>query len=111
MNEPDLRFLEANERTLLAWVRTALGLLGLGFAIARAQALLGDRPDARSSWEGVLLAGMAPVVLGVGIARYHKAHRAILAGGPTPRSAGGPLGVALALAALMNVAAVRLIVR
>lgn len=31
--EVDPRFLLANERTYLAWVRTALGLVGAGFAV------------------------------------------------------------------------------
>ena len=35
MPEPDLRFLQANERTLLAWLRTALALMGFGFVVAR----------------------------------------------------------------------------
>ena len=33
--EPDPRVLFAAERTLLAWVRTALGVMGLGFVIAK----------------------------------------------------------------------------
>jgi putative membrane protein len=32
--EPDYRFSLANERTLLAWVRTALGLVALGVPLA-----------------------------------------------------------------------------
>lgn len=31
--EPDYRFRLANERTLLAWVRTSLGLIGGGVAV------------------------------------------------------------------------------
>jgi putative membrane protein len=33
--DPDPRVFFAAERTLLAWVRTALGLIGLGFVVAR----------------------------------------------------------------------------
>jgi len=33
--EPDPRVLFAAERTLLAWIRTALGIMGLGFVIAK----------------------------------------------------------------------------
>jgi putative membrane protein len=33
--EPDVRFSLANERTFLAWVRTALALVGGGFAIEK----------------------------------------------------------------------------
>ncbi|KAB2893150.1 MAG: DUF202 domain-containing protein, partial [Kofleriaceae bacterium] len=32
---PDLRILQANERTLLAWVRTGLALMAFGFVIGR----------------------------------------------------------------------------
>lgn len=32
--EPDCRFSFANERTFLAWIRTALGLLGAGLALS-----------------------------------------------------------------------------
>jgi len=31
-DEPDYRFTYANERTFLAWLRTAVGLIGLGVA-------------------------------------------------------------------------------
>ena len=33
--EPDVRFSYANERTFLAWVRTALGLITAGLAITQ----------------------------------------------------------------------------
>ena len=32
---PDVRFLLANERTLLAWLRTGLTVMALGFVVAR----------------------------------------------------------------------------
>jgi len=32
--DPDARFSLANERTFLAWIRTALGLIALGVAVA-----------------------------------------------------------------------------
>src|SRR5476649_2339332 len=35
MNENDPRVFFAAERTLLAWVRAAIGLIGLGFVVAR----------------------------------------------------------------------------
>ncbi|MEA1797073.1 MULTISPECIES: YidH family protein [Rhodococcus] len=34
-NEPDYRFSLANERTFLAWIRTALGLLAGGVAVGQ----------------------------------------------------------------------------
>ena len=38
-NEPDVRFSLANERTFLAWIRTALALLAGGIAV---EAFTGD---------------------------------------------------------------------
>jgi uncharacterized membrane protein YidH (DUF202 family) len=38
--EPDSRFVQANERTLLAWIRTGLALVTFGFVIARLGAWL-----------------------------------------------------------------------
>lgn len=34
----------ASERTLLAWVRTGLALMGFGFVVARFGMFLGERP-------------------------------------------------------------------
>jgi putative membrane protein len=57
----------ANERTFLAWVRTALGLIGLGFVLARMGLFL--RQLAQAS--GATVAGGVPLgaeLLGVGLA-------------------------------------------
>ncbi|GAA1586354.1 YidH family protein [Streptomyces globosus] len=56
--QPDYRFSLANERTFLAWIRTALALVGGGFAVDQ------FLPDLR--W-GVRV-GMALALLGVGAA-------------------------------------------
>jgi len=65
--EPDPRVLFAAERTFLAWIRTGLGLMGLGFIVARFGLFLReiaelDRTPASglSQWVGVIL-----LVLGV----------------------------------------------
>jgi putative membrane protein len=55
---PDYRFSLANERTFLAWIRTALALIGGGFAVDQ------FLPDLR--W-GVR-AGLALALIGVGAA-------------------------------------------
>jgi putative membrane protein len=41
MNEDELRdprVVQANERTLLAWLRTGIGLMAFGFVVARSSA-------------------------------------------------------------------------
>ncbi|HET7060184.1 MAG TPA: DUF202 domain-containing protein [Candidatus Saccharimonadales bacterium] len=73
--DPDARFLLANERTFLAWVRTALAVLIGGIALTQ----LGHDSTA----EGVV--GMTVIVLGgfmslVGYLRFHAADRAIREG-------------------------------
>ena len=65
-----LRLHQANERTFLAWVRTALALMGFGFVVARFGMFLREltnlRPDAVAvrgvPWS--LSAGVALTVLG-----------------------------------------------
>ncbi len=72
--DPDVRFLLANERTLLAWVRTGLTLQAGGFALAH---------FSTGSPSGVVT-GIAAIVLGgfmavVGYNRFRVADRAIRA--------------------------------
>jgi len=64
--DPRVRF--AAERTLLAWVRTGIALMGFGFVIARFGLFLRElaSPDhpARPSWPSVML-GVGMIALGV----------------------------------------------
>ncbi|HET6745581.1 MAG TPA: DUF202 domain-containing protein [Candidatus Limnocylindria bacterium] len=69
----------ANERTFLAWVRTAVTFIGLGFAVDRLVA-----PDRAGQ-----LVGLAMVVIGGGliipaIVSFRRTSRAITAGGYAP---------------------------
>jgi putative membrane protein len=80
-SDPDVRFSFANERTFLAWIRTALALLAAGVAI---DAVPLEIPD----WEQRALAS---VLLLLGIActvaawtRWAQAERAMRRGDPLP---------------------------
>lgn len=98
--DPDARFLLANERTFLAWVRTALAVLIGGIALTQ----LGHDSTAQN------VVGVIVIVLGgfmalVGYLRFHAADRAIRNGNlpqvghePLVQTAGIVL-VALALVA------------
>jgi putative membrane protein len=98
----DPRILQANERTLLAWIRTALAVIAFGFVIARAATWLraadpgtSDGHGSGSVWlgAGFIVLGMASNVIAV--IRFARARNAILAGRPIP--SGGLTGISLAL--------------
>ena len=95
----DSRLLQANERTLLAWVRTSIALLTFGFVVARIgvwlRALGSGHPAAAHAQElGTAWIGGVFVALGVlanvaATIRYGAARRAIqqgreIAAGPVP---------------------------
>ena len=82
--EPDVRFTYANERTFLAWNRTALALIATG--IAASQLL----PELDVAWGGRVL-GLPLILLGAVLAftiyRHWQANEAAMrAGLPLPRS-------------------------
>jgi putative membrane protein len=86
----DIRFLLANERTMLAWLRTALTLMAGGVALVQ---LAGDRPVLQAVGVGLLVLGSVGGL--VGYARFRATGRAIRAGqlpvtghGPTLMTAG-----------------------
>src|SRR2546423_4566731 len=81
--EPDYRFTLANERTFLAWLRTALALLAAAVAVVQLVpefALPGARHIA-----GGLLAAMAMVTALAGLRRGGRVAYAIRPGLPLPR--------------------------
>jgi len=107
--EPDPRFTLANERTLLAWNRTALALIGGGLAI-------GHLIEFHSTLARIL-AAMVPLVLGVAVAvlsqrRWLRVQQALRDGTPLPLAPSGLLvagavllAVAVAIATIVDAAA------
>lgn len=95
--DPDYRFTLANERTFLAWLRTALGLLAGAVALVH---LVGEG-EPTDGERGVALgaAGLGVVVCVVAILRWRQVQRAMRRNEdlPTPR---GPWIVGIAVAAL-----------
>jgi len=90
----DYRFSLANERTFLAWIRTALALLAGGIAAAKALDFNHE------TWRWVIAA--PPIVAGALLAaeapaRWRKYEDAMRAGRPLPVGR-GTAGVGLALA-------------
>jgi putative membrane protein len=83
--EPDARFTFANERTFLAWNRTALALVVAGLGIVQ---LLPPFPGV--SWGrhliGVPLIVLGAIVAGAGYGEWVRNQRALRRGAPVPRS-------------------------
>jgi putative membrane protein len=99
-NDPatvDPRFQLANERTLLAWLRTTLGLLA--GAVASASPVI-DLPEATRAVLGLLLLCAAAVTAFVGWRRYQAVDAAMTSGQPLPdgrsvRWVGAAVGVSV----------------
>jgi putative membrane protein len=83
-----LRLHQANERTMLAWVRTGIALMGFGFAIARFGLFLGElstiaavTPKAHrgleTAWLGTALVALGMVTNLVATLRYGRIRRSI----------------------------------
>jgi putative membrane protein len=104
--EPDARFTLANERTFLAWNRTALALIGGGLAAGQLLDVEG--------WLARLLVALPPIALGAVLAvasygRWEANQRALRRGDPLP--SGGPPRVLAAGIALVAVLVAAILVR
>lgn len=108
--EPDYRFTLANERTFLAWQRTALGLLAAAVAVIQfvsVPAVPGGRYVL-----GSLLAVLATITAVSGLWRWRQVDRAMRRGTALPRhSVPVYLAVGLGVIALLviGVALVKLL--
>lgn len=81
----DTRFLLANERTLLAWIRTSLAIEAGGVALAAVHK--------RHSYLGITILLLGAVVALIGFHRFRAADRAIRKGCLPPAGTGPALQV------------------
>ncbi|MFD0276598.1 YidH family protein [Kitasatospora sp. NPDC127111] len=81
---PDYRFSLANERTFLAWIRTALGLLAGGIAVD--QLTPGVAPEPLRITLAVLCALGGALLGATAYRRWARVEEAMRAGAPLPRT-------------------------
>ena len=105
----DPRVAQANERTLLAWLRTGIGLMAFGFVVARssswASALSGRQASEGDAfaWIGIAVIGLGTVFSALAGVEYVRIRRAILSGSAISTRSALPLLLA-ALVALAGLA-------
>ena len=82
---------QANERTMLAWIRTGIALMGFGFTIARFGLFLKElvtvgtvtlkaAEGLGSGWVGTLLVALGMLTNAAAVVRYARIRRAIEGG-------------------------------
>jgi putative membrane protein len=111
--EKDPRVYFAAERTFLAWIRTGLGLIGIGFAVSRFGLFLRQisvsashvtvRPTGWSVWSGIALVGLGVVVILTSILRHVQLIAELREGRWTPGRISTDavvLGIVLAIAGI-----------
>ena len=105
-HEPDPRFTFANERTFLAWVRTALGFVAAGVALA-AVGRLGGELDVEARVAALLLV-VAGLLSGVcALVRWVRNERALRLDQPLPSS---PLLLVVTVIVVLSAAAALVVV-
>ena len=80
-HEPDYRFSFANERTFLAWIRTALALIAGGLGVETVLPQFGGRKEL-----GLLLLVLGMAVGATSYRRWARNERALRTGSPLPPS-------------------------
>jgi putative membrane protein len=84
--DPDYRYSLANERTFLAWIRTALSLVAGAVAVLQ---LLPASPDRDVRWLiGAVLAATAAATAVLAYTRWAATERAMRSGMPRPQPRG-----------------------
>jgi putative membrane protein len=88
--EQDPRVYFAAERTFLAWIRTGLGLMGIGFAVSRfglflrqisaSQSHLRAHSTGLSEWSGVSLVALGVIVNISAVIRHFQLIRELSSG-------------------------------
>lgn len=101
-DEPDPRFSLANERTFLAWVRTALGMLAGGVAL---QALEVPSTQWLRTLLVVVLIGLGGLVCVFSLVRWARVERAMRRHEPLPS-----FGLGLLLTAALMLVSVLLVI-
>jgi putative membrane protein len=107
-SEPDARFTFANERTFLAWTRTALAFVVAGLAIVQLLPPFPGVPWGRHVL-GVPLIVIGAVIAVVSYIQWSRSQRALRRGEPIPRSL-LPRIIAITILAMAVVSAVVLLV-
>lgn len=102
--ETRTRDLLANERTFLAWLRTAATVMVLGLAIAK----LGDVPGKRDVAAGAILVVVGALGVVEGARRYRRVMGEIERG--EPMTAGGAVIAAAVLVAAILAALILLLI-
>ncbi len=100
----DPRTLQANERTLLAWLRTGASLITLGFGIAKLGQWLRESGHVKGTSVAEMFGGCF-VFLGavsefLALTRYHKIRRALLSGSDVPLGGGGISAIVVTVAVI-----------
>ena len=106
--EPDYRFTLANERTFLAWQRTALGLLAA--TVALLQLVPGPAVQGMRYILSTTLVMLAIVSAGAGLLRWRQVDRAIRCAEQLPHN-GTPTLLASGLVVLSLVVSVLVVVK